>query len=206
VTYEGTARYDGWTEADGVPPLVLRAVELARSIGFPLCVHPGTGRMLAALAGGVVDGVIGETGTGTGVGVAWMLSTMPSSSRVITIELDEERATAAADLFVDHPGVTVLHGEANELAAHAPFDLLVLDTKCDEGPLHRATLDPRSLLSPGGVVVKDDLWPMDSWPPLDYEGEVDDLRVRFFEHPDLLTTEVDVADGFAVQIGRLRPL
>ena len=62
MTHEGTARYDGLTEADGVPPLVLRAVEVARSLDFPLSVHPGTGRLLAALAGGVVDGVVGETG------------------------------------------------------------------------------------------------------------------------------------------------
>lgn len=205
MTHLGTARYDGLTEAGGVPPLVLRAVEVARSLGFPLCVHPGTGRLLAALASGVVDGVVGETGTGTGAGVAWMLSTLPASSRIVSIELDEERAAAAAELFADRSNVTVLQGEANELAAHGPFDLLVLDTKSDPGPLHRETLDPRSVLRPGGVVVKDDLWPMTEWPPRTFDGEVDDLRVRFFEHPDLFTTEVDVADGFAVQLGRLRP-
>lgn len=204
VTHLGTARYDLLTEADGVPSLVLRAVEVARSLDFPLSVHPGTGRLLSALAAGV-DGVIGETGTGTGVGLAWMLSTAPLSARIVSVELDERRAAASAELFAGYANVTVLHGEANELAAHGPFDLLVLDSHCEPGPLDRSTLDPRSVLRPGGLLCKDDLWPMTEWPPRDFLGEVDELRVRFFEHPDLLATEVTVADGFAVQIARLRP-
>lgn len=206
MTHEGTARYDHLTEADGVPPLVLEAVAAARALGFPLSVHPATGRLLAALAGGVVDGVIGETGTGTGAGLAWMASTAPPETRLVSIELDEARARAAAEVFGGHPNVTILQGEANELAAHGPFDLLVLDTHCEPGPLHRATLEPRQLLRPGGVLVKDDLWPMAEWPPRTFDGEVDELRVRLFEHPDLLTAEVTVAEGYAVQLARLRPV
>jgi len=205
VTFRGTDRYAD-LGPDEVPPLVLAAVERARSIGFELCVHPATGRLLAALAAGVGDGVIGETGTGTGAGVAWMLSTASPSTRIVSIEIDEQRASVASVLFADHPNVTILHGEANELARHGPFDLLVIDSGAhEEGPLHRAVLDPTRVLAPGGVIFKDDLWPMDRWPPLDFHGEVDELRLRLFEHPDLLTTEVTVADGFAVQLARRRP-
>lgn len=205
MTYQGTERYAGLPPG-AVPPLVLAAVEFAREQGFELCVHPATGRLLAALASGVGDGVIGETGTGTGAGVAWMLSTASPETRIVSVELDERRAASATELFADHPNVTILHGEANELAEHGPFDLLVIDSGAhDDGPLHRSRLDPRQVLRPNGLLFKDDLWPMTTWPPLDFHGEVDVLRQRLFEHPDLLTTEVPVAEGFSVQLARRRP-
>lgn len=205
MTHQGTAMYADLDRTD-VPPLVLDAVAIARRQGFDLCVHPATGRLLAALAGGVGDGVIGETGTGTGAGVAWMLSTAPPSTRIVSVELDGERAAAAAELFADHRNVTILHGEGNELAEHGPFDLLVIDSgDVVPGPLHRAHLDPTEVLVPGGVLFKDDLWPMADWPPVTFHGEVDELRMRIFEHPDLLTTEVTVAEGYAVQLARRRP-
>lgn len=205
MTHQGTAMYSDLGPTD-VPPLVLEAVAIARGQRFDLCVHPATGRLLAALASGVGDGVIGETGTGTGAGVAWMLSTAAPSTRIVSMELDEERADAAAELFAGHPNVTILQGEANELAEHAPFDLLVIDSgDVVAGPLHRAHLDPTAVLTPDGLLFKDDLWPMTSWPPVTFDGDVDELRVRLFEHPDLLTTEVTVAEGYAVQLARRHP-
>jgi predicted O-methyltransferase YrrM len=185
--------------------LVGEAVALARRFDFPYTVHPATGRLLAALAGGVLGGVIGETGTGTGAGVAWMLSAAPPSTQIVSIELDEARAAASARLFGGHPNVTILHGDANELAAHGPFDVLVLDAPSTPGPLHWPSLDPTSQLRPNGLLVKDDLWPMTTWPPASFDGTDDVQRVRWFEHPALLTTEVTVADGYAVQIARRRP-
>lgn len=205
MTFEGTEKYDDFARTGHVPPLVLEAVALARRLGFPLSVHPATGRLLAALAGGVDGGLIGETGTGTGAGVAWMLSAAPPSTRIVSIELDAERAAATQLLFAAHPNVTVLQGEANELADHGPFDLLVLDTRCDPGPLHWESLEPAVQLRPHGMLVKDDLWPMTDWPPLAYDGTVDRPRVRWFEHPDLLTTEVPVAPRYSVALARRRP-
>jgi len=68
MSFGGTDRYA--SEID-VPPLVAAAVEAAMRIGFELCVHPATGRLLQVLAAGVpAGGVIAETGTGTGAGPA----------------------------------------------------------------------------------------------------------------------------------------
>lgn len=204
MTTGGTARYDQLTPP-AVPELVLEAVALARRLDFPLCVHPATGRLLAAVAGGVDGGLIGETGTGTGAGVAWMLSTTSPSTQIVSIELDEERAAAARALFAPHPNVTILQGEANELAAHGPFDLLVVDSACDPGPLHWQTLDPPRQLRPDGLLFKDDLWPMTTWPPTEHAGGEDRRRRHWLEHPDLFATEVTVAEGYSVLLGRRRP-
>lgn len=204
MTTDGTSRYDD-LGAGLAPALVLEAVDRARQLGFPLCVHPATGRLLAAVAGGIDGGVIGEMGTGTGAGVAWMLSTTSPATRIVSIELDEGRAAAATELFAAFPNVTILHGEANELAAHGPFDLLVVDSRCDPGPLHWETFEPTNQLRPDGLLFKDDLWPMTSWPPRAYDGTEDRRRRHWLEHPDLFTTEVTVADGFSVLLGRRRP-
>ncbi|HEX4633485.1 MAG TPA: hypothetical protein VH163_06630, partial [Gemmatimonadales bacterium] len=98
-----------------VPPLVLGAVELARRFDFTYTVHPMTGRLLAALAGGI-RGTIGETGTGTGASVGWMLSTAPPETSIVSVEVDDDRAKAAADLFRNERQVTILSADANELA------------------------------------------------------------------------------------------
>jgi predicted O-methyltransferase YrrM len=204
MTVNGTAMYDAFARRGHVPPLVLDAIALAKRLDFTYTVHPATGRLLAALASGIAHGVIGETGTGTGAGVAWMASTAPPDTRIVSIELDETRARMADELFAGRGNITVLHGDANRLADHGPFDLLVLDAPPTPGPLHWRELDPTVQLTPDGVLVKDDLWPMTSWPPTTVDGAVDELRVDWFEHPDLLTTEVTVAAGCAVQIARRR--
>lgn len=203
MTTEGTARYAA--VIDHVPPLVREAVALAQRFDFPYTVHPATGRLLSALAGGVGAGVIGETGTGTGAGVAWMLAGASPETRIISIELDEPRATATSELFASHPNVTVLQGEASDLAEHGPFDMLVLDAPTSDGVLHWDTLDPTEHLRANGLLVKDDQWPMTSWPPKTFDGEPDERRIRWLQHPDLFTTEVTVSDGFSVLLGRRRP-
>jgi predicted O-methyltransferase YrrM len=204
MTEGGTARYEEFAGSYPVPPLVLAAVELAQRLEFTYTVHPATGRLLADLAGGI-RGVIGETGTGTGASVAWMLSTAPPGTRIISVELDRERAEAAAHLFCDEPAVTILAGDANRLAEHGPFDLLVLDAPSTPGPLAWDTLAPATVLRPNGLLVKDDLWPMTGWPPTTYDGSVDEIRSRWLTHPELMATEVTVAEGFAVLIARRAP-
>jgi predicted O-methyltransferase YrrM len=57
-----------------LPPLVARAVTLANDFGFIHCCFPEQGALLQVLARGRAGGIIGETGTGCGAGLAWMAS------------------------------------------------------------------------------------------------------------------------------------
>jgi predicted O-methyltransferase YrrM len=193
--------YEQFAREHPVPPLVLAAVELAREFEFTYTVHPATGRLLAALAAGI-RGLIGETGTGTGASVAWMVSTLPPDTRIVSVEVDRDRAEATAHLFRDEPRVTILAGDANQLAEHGPFDLLILDAPSTPGPLDWETLEPATQLRRNGLLVKDDLWPMTGWLPTSSDGTEDRLRARWLTHPHLLATEVTVADGYAVLIAR----
>ena len=118
----GTAAYDA---AADLPPLVERAVSLARQAGFANSCRPEHGRLLLALAAGAE--VIGETGTGCGVGLAWLVSGAQPGARLISVELNAGRAERAAQLFSGMPRVTVIAADWAEIYLHGPFDLLVLD-------------------------------------------------------------------------------
>ena len=87
----GTASYDGLTD---LPSLVERAVDLARRLGFANSCRPEHGRLLHALAAGA--GTIGETGTGCGVGLAWLASGARPGTRLVSVEIDTERAGLVA--------------------------------------------------------------------------------------------------------------
>lgn len=188
----GTAAYK--LEQD-LPPLVASAVALAEQIGFEFCCRPEQGRLLGVLAAGRSGGVIGETGTGTGVGLAWMVSAASPETRFISVEQDGVRAQAATHLFDGLPNVTVIRGDWRELAAQGPFDLLVLDGG-GHGKGGGEPVEPSRWLRPLGALVVDDLAPATVWPPT-YESEIDAERMHWLSHPDLQATELRLADDLA---------
>lgn len=190
---------------DEYPPLVERARRLAREMGFPLTRQesaaggggpsaslPGVGRFLAVLAAGCRGGRIGEIGTGTGVGAAWMASAMPSDCRLVTVEIDGPRAAAAAGLLAGDHRVTVLSGDARALLGpHAPFDLLFADGGWrDTDGLGRLV----SLIRVGGMLVMDDVTPLRLLPGDSPLRSGDVKRKLFFGDPRLCSVEVVLPD------------
>jgi predicted O-methyltransferase YrrM len=139
-----------------LPTTVVRAVLLAERFAFKNSCAIAYAPLLQMLAAQVRGGVIGEMGTGVGVGTAWMAHAMPDSSRIVTIETDGPRASAAAELFADDKRVTVLHGDALDLAAHGPFDLVYSDAGPGKISHQDVTI---SMTRPGGVILLDDLTP-----------------------------------------------
>jgi predicted O-methyltransferase YrrM len=125
---------------------------------------------------------VGEIGTGTGVGAAWIVSALPPSVPFVTVELDPERAACAAELFAADENVTVLHGDWHELMpGEAPFDLLFYDGGGKQHPEADGE-EVIGLLAPGGTVVVDDLTP--GW-----SGH-DPVRSFWLNHPRLAALEL----------------
>ncbi|MGW4562476.1 O-methyltransferase [Streptomyces sp. NPDC004561] len=190
---------DAYTGVDGLPPLVRRALAAARAHRFPHSCRPEQGRLLHALAGGA-RGRIGETGSGLGVGLAWLLSGAGPGVRVYGVERDPARARLARDVFAGHADVTVLTGDWRRIEEYGPFDLLVLDG----GGQGKAAADRPAaverLLVPGGTVVVDDFTPATGWPPL-HEGEVDRARLHWLEHPALRAAELRLAPDLSTVVG-----
>lgn len=202
----GTGRYSNEAEG-GVPHLVRAAVAAACELDFDLCVRPEIGRLLAVLAGGLPAGsLVGETGTGTGAGLAWMVAAAGPDVRFVSYELDEARADAARALFADHPNVDVVCGDAAELFGRGPFDLLVHDggPGSGKGSDGSTPVDPNDVLRPGGTMTVDDFTPTDTWPPV-FGGEIDAGRVHWLDHPELRSTELRVAPDLAVIVCRRLP-
>jgi predicted O-methyltransferase YrrM len=197
LSSQGTAAHRALSE---LPPLVRRALDAAEGAGFAHSCRPEQGRLLQTLAQGA-GGLIGETGTGCGVGLAWLASGAADGVRLVSVERDEQRAAVAERVFAGVEQVTVLWGDWTELYRHGPFDLLVLDGggqgKAD------APADPTRLLGPGGTLVVDDFTPSPGWPPL-HEGRPDAARLHWLEHPALRATELQLAADLSSVVGRLR--
>lgn len=185
-----------------LPPLVERALTAARAHGFAASCRPEQGRLLQALAGGA-DRLIGETGTGCGVGLAWLASGAREGVRLVSVERDPERARAAAEVFADRPEVEVLCGDWRRIEERGPYDLLVLDGGGTAKAADGTPADPARLLSPGGRIVIDDFTPATDWPPL-HDGHVDRARLHWLRHPALETVEIPLAGDLATLVGTRR--
>lgn len=199
VTPTGTDAYRSLTD---LPPLVEKAVAAARRAGFPRSCLPSHGRLLQLLAAGVGEGVIGETGTGCGVGLAWLASGARTGVRLVSVEHDWLLADTARDVFAEVPVVTVVHGDWRELRAEAPFALLALDGG-GQGKGPDPAISPREWVRPGGTIVMDDFTPTAQWPPM-HDGQPDTARLYWLEHPDMLTTMISTEPDAASVVAMLK--
>lgn len=187
------------------PPLVQRAVTLARQLRFPLTRDeagpgrpsaslPDVGRFLAVLAAGCTGGRIAEGGTGVGIGAAWIASMMPADCELVTVEIEPRLAAAAQELFAGDDRVKVRCGDAREmLAEHAPYDLVF----ADGGFRRRGDLERLlGFVRPGGRIVMDDVTPLKVLSPESRDGVAgsDAKRSFFFGTPGLISTEVVLPD------------
>lgn len=192
-----TAPYRLMTER---PPLVARAEALAEHLGFEQSCLPEVGRLLAVLAASIDRGVIGEMGTGTGVGAAWIASSLRPGVRFVTVEIDGERVEAARGLLRDVPDAEVITGDWRLILDSGPFALLFAD-----GGKAKAT-EPETLLNvlaSGGTIVLDDLTPEDQWPE-EWQDQPDPVRDFWLNDPRLIATELLTTPSSAVILATRR--
>ncbi|NWF27320.1 class I SAM-dependent methyltransferase [Streptomyces sp. PKU-EA00015] len=185
-----------------VPPRVVAAERVASEVGFKKSCLPEVGRLLGLAAAAKPHGVIAESGTGSGVGTAWLHSGLGAGARLITVERDEELARRAAGVFADDDRVSVLTGDWRLLEQHAPFDVFF----CDGGGKRDDPERVVELLAPGGLLILDDFTPSPDWPPR-FGGEVDELRLFYLAHTALDATEIltTPASSAVVAARRLQP-
>jgi predicted O-methyltransferase YrrM len=182
-----------------LPEIVSRAFEVSRKAGYVSFCRNETGRLLAALAA-TRTGTMAEFGTGCGVGTAWLRSGLRGDVRILTAELNEKLADAAAEIFVDDPQVDVRSADWSTLLDQGPYSLLFLDS----GEPTEVGVDAvADLVEEGGIVVLDDFTPCEIWPPVTY-GRVDTLREQWLTDERFTAVEVMVASDASVVIATRR--
>lgn len=182
-----------------LPPAVQHALDLSRRRGFVSSTRNETGRLLATLAA-TRSGTLAESGTGCGVGSAWLRSGVREGARIVTAELDHKLAEAVSEIFADDDQVEVLQADWTTLQEHGPFSLLFLDVR----ELKQGGPDAiYELLEPGGVVVLDDFTPSAGWPPI-YDGRVDTVRQQWLTDSRFISVEVMVAEDASVVVATRR--
>ncbi len=182
-----------------LPDVVQRAFDVCRQAGYVAFCRNETGRLLATLAA-TRGGTMAEFGTGCGVGTAWLRSGVRNGARILTAELDESLAGAAAKIFDDDAKVEVLAANWNVLRDRGPFSLLFLDS----GQPGQVSVDAvADLVEDGGIVVLDDFTPCEVWPPITY-GRVDTLREEWLTDPRFTAVEVMVASDASTIIATKR--
>ena len=177
------------------PGIVERALRLADELSFavrpegnsppsvaagPSCCLDEMGMLLQTLAASVDCGLVGEIGTGAGVGTAWLASGLRPTSRLLTVEIEPRLASGARNLFRDRGNIQVLTGDWRaEFSSSKPFDLLFADGGgVDKLPAEKWSIFA-DMLRPGGIVAMDDLTPEDSW-PASWKGKPDPKRELAF--------------------------
>ncbi|URM89200.1 class I SAM-dependent methyltransferase [Streptomyces sp. MRC013] len=183
-----------------VPPRVAAAERAASEAGFGKSCTPEVGRLLRLAAAAKPRGVVAESGTGAGVGTAWLHGGLGAGARLVTVERDEDLARGAAAVFADDDRVSVLTGDWRLLERYAPFDVFF----CDGGGKRDDPERVVGLLAPGGLLILDDFTPSPHWPPR-FEGEVDELRLFYLTHPALDATEVLTTPATSAVVAARRP-
>ncbi|MBN1149370.1 MAG: hypothetical protein JXA78_19065 [Anaerolineales bacterium] len=182
-----------------IPPLVKRASNLAEQINFKSCCSLESGRLLRLLTSQLQSGVIGEVGTGCGVGASWIVSALSPGTSFFTVEENPVGAAAARALFDSMLNVRVIHGHWRDFLYNWRFGLLYAGRNSvrDQEP----ELFVQSLRS-GGMIVLDGLTPL-SQLPLELRNQPDPVRDFWLNDSRLLATEILVSNAEAVILATL---
>ncbi|MDX1674518.1 MAG: O-methyltransferase [Longimicrobiales bacterium] len=168
------------------------------------------GRLLQVLLTAVGAERVLEVGTLGGYSALWMARALPSDGRLVTLEIDPDRAALARE-FIDRAGqaevVEVRVGDARALMAEMvevdvePYDAVFIDADKES---YVEYLDRSlELVRPGGLILADNAFRdgrvLDDDPDEATLGVLD-YNQRVAEHDRLVSTILPVRDGVTVSI------
>jgi predicted O-methyltransferase YrrM len=181
--------------------------------GLPL-VDAEVGALLRVLATSIGASRMLEIGTAIGYSGIWLAGALPADGMLVTMEVDEGRASEARDNFARagvSSRVSVVVGDAQLKIAKVagPFDLIFQD---GAKKLYSPLLDRLiALLRPGGLLITDNvLWDGEVVPgflaspqrdPADTRAIIE-YNQRVAAHPQLLTSIVPLRDGVSISVKR----
>lgn len=186
------------------PPPAWTAMEReGRRLGLPL-IDRQVGRLLEFLVRTIGAARVLEVGTCIGYSTAWLARAVGENGRVLSLEIDPERAARARAHLADAglgSRVRVLEGDTAALlpTLEGPFDLVFNDGAKRHYPQVAKT--GHALLRVGGLLVSDNaLW--DGRVAL-AGGDADTKAIKkhntwLMRHPDFTSTLLPMRDGVMV--------
>ena len=184
-----------------------------QSRGLPL-VDAEVGALLRVLATAIDARRILEIGTAVGYSGIWLAVALPPDGMLITLEMNEARATEARENFAraglsDRTSVIVGDAKLKIAKVAGPFDLIFQD---GDKRLYSPLLDRLvGLLRPRGLLVTDNvLWNGEVVPGFnahptqnpDDTRAIADYNERLAAHPQLRTAIVPLRDGVSISVKR----
>ena len=192
-------------------PLLQELGRMGQEEDLPL-IDAEVGALLRVLALACGARRILEIGTAIGYSGIWLAGALPPGGRLITIDIDPDRARRAHDNFARArlaDRVEVRVGDAADIVPtlDGPFDLVYQDGKKE---LYSPLLDPLvERLRRGGLLVTDNvLWDGEVVPgyinPPRRDAEstrtIAEYNERLVAHPALVTSIVPLRDGVAIAV------
>jgi predicted O-methyltransferase YrrM len=188
-------------ELSGNIPLMVRAAHVAAErLGIHNSCSDEVGHLLQVLAGQFPGETICEIGGGCGVGTAWLAAGLPADSHLITIDSDEASVASVRSQFNDHGRVESLLGDWRAALQRGPFAMMVVQVS---EARHDFADDVIDALRPGGLVVIDDLTPVDHM-PAEWPGDPGTLRQTWLDHPRMHAVEIMVSPASSVILATRR--
>lgn len=196
---------------DPTTPLLEAVAAEGAALGLPN-IDSTVGRFLQTMVAATGAKHVLEIGTANGYSTLWMAQAMPPGGRLISVEIDAQRAATARDHFAEaglSNLVSVMVGDAARMVhkVAGPFDLIFNDgNKRQYGPLLDRLV---TLLRPGGVLVTDNvLWDGEVVPGLvapprrdpEETAAIADFNRRLAADDRLVTSFLPVRDGLAVSV------
>ena len=180
------------------PPKEVPQIEVeTKKMGFEMASEHQTGCLLRTLASTKPSGRFLELGTGTGLSAAWILGGMDDSSRLLSVDNDENVVSIAKRNLGHDPRVSFFAEDGSaflERLSGETFDLIFADT----WPGKIWDLDVAlNLLADGGIYIVDDMCHRPHWP----EGhlpKIQKLIQTLEERNDLLNTKLDWSTGIMI--------
>ena len=165
-----------------------RAYELigqkSREIGFDMPSDTDTGVLLRLLVASKPNGRFLEIGTGTGLGLSWILDGAQGICSIQSVDNNAEYQLIAKDILKNDKACEIILTDAAEWLTQQEkdsYDLIFADAWPGKYELVDETI---TLLKLGGYYVIDDMLPQANWPQ-GHQEKAEKLKSELLQRNDL---------------------
>ncbi len=168
--------------------------QISQRLKFNEISEDEVGVLLRLLVASKPGAVVLELGTGTGMGLAWLIEGLDAQGQITTIEKDEKLIQIVQSYFQEEERIHFINEDANQWILknnNLQFDLIFADTWAGKFSDLDTVL---KMVKPNGFYLIDDLNYQAHWSGF-HQEKVLYLVEKLKYHPDFFTFPIDVSTG-----------